>query len=201
VTTACASYPCATGAVSIALGASCPLPLGGAASGTVMVSGSWQDKDHATLSSQFVDAKAGARDEVVTTATNLTVSRSGSSLTVTYTGQDVNVQGASALAAQSSWTVVVDTAGTGDPGDDGYTVTGVQQGAGGGGGGQVSVSDAVLAAGCTQNPTSGSAVIQSAGLTSIENDTVTFHAACDGQAELQTTTGSKETVALDFLAQ
>src|SRR4051812_43185990 len=41
VTKACTSYPCSSGAVSIAVGAGCPLPLGESPTGTISVSGSW----------------------------------------------------------------------------------------------------------------------------------------------------------------
>src|SRR5262245_21415543 len=49
VTTACSTYPCTMGAVTITLGDGCQLPLGGTASGTVTVTGSWSTADAAML--------------------------------------------------------------------------------------------------------------------------------------------------------
>ena len=115
---------------STALGAGCPLPLGGESSGTVDVMGSWQAADSASLSNTFVDASAGTHTVAVVNATNLTVSQSTDSVSVRYTWQDVNVKsGATTLAAQSSWTVNANLAGTpGDPSDDSFTIDGARPG-------------------------------------------------------------------------
>jgi hypothetical protein len=96
----------------------------------------------------------------------------------------VNVQGLVALAAQSDWTVNVDSANTPAPGDDRYTVTGTQQGGSGFGGGQLNVQSVVVDPACKLNPISGSATDQQVSLTSIRQFTLDFHAACDGKANL-----------------
>ena len=185
VVKACTSYPC-DGEVSITLGADCPLPLGGVATGTVDVSGSWQSADSATLSTTFVHVAAGGRNEVVVDARNLTVDRAISSVTVQYVGQNVSVVGATTLTNQSSWTVVIDPMG--------LTVSGTNQNVGGAAVDQLSVSSVLIAPACAANPISGSATIQHVSTFSIVQDSVAFHSACDGRADV-----NGKSVAFQFL--
>src|SRR5690242_19547898 len=56
VTSACSSYPC-SGAATVNLGADCPLPLGGAASGSVMVTAQLSSATQATLVEEFVNVE------------------------------------------------------------------------------------------------------------------------------------------------
>src|SRR4051812_13673023 len=63
----CTTYTC-NGAVTINLGASCPLPLGGEATGTVEVTGSWSAADSATLSQMYTNARVTAFDKAVAVA-------------------------------------------------------------------------------------------------------------------------------------
>jgi hypothetical protein len=124
-------------------------------------------------------------------------------ITIAYVGQSVSVGGSQTLAAQSAWAVNVDTRGTADPSDDVYTVNGSQQGAGSTGEGQVAVTGAVLDPSCRRNPIAGSATVQQVGtgggLGAIQEDYVTFHSACDGNADVVGTLG-KTSVALHFFA-
>src|SRR5207249_2687619 len=90
VNTACTTYPCSNGAVTVTYGSACPLPLGGQASGTVQVSGNWQSDSSATLADTFVGVQAGTRSTVLVNASNLTVTRSTNDVSVRYTWQDVN---------------------------------------------------------------------------------------------------------------
>jgi hypothetical protein len=199
VNPACTSFPCET-TVTVALGSGCPVPLGGEGSGTVTVSGTWQSADQATVTSEFAGARVGARNLVVAQTRNFTVQRSGDNVTASYTGQNVQVRGAVALAAQSSWTVVVNTAGTpDDPADDTYTINGVQQSAGGTSVSQLNVRSAVLNPTCRRNPVSGEATIQQVSGVRVRQEQVEFQSTCDGTAQLTTTTGSRRSVALDFL--
>lgn len=110
--------------------------------------------------SEFVNATAGGETTAVVKATNLTVSRSMNTITVSYVGQNVSVAGVTALTAQSSWTVQDDTAGTPETSDDTLTIDGADQGVAGASVKQVTASKVVLAPSCTQNPVSGSGVIQ-----------------------------------------
>lgn len=183
VTTACTTFPC-TGEVSIALGSGCPLPLGGVASGTVTVSASFSDADSAVMTTQFVDASAAGGNVMVTTATTLTMRRSGDIIDLTYVGQNVEVQGNTTLAAQSTWTIEIQTSGTpDDPSDDILTIDGIQQSVAGNDTSQLTVSSAVLDPACRLNPISGSAIIQEVGGLSVSQQFIEFHAACDGTAE------------------
>ncbi len=195
VTAPCAAnYPC-NGAVTISLGAGCPLPLGSAASGTVDVSGSWQSADSATLSSTFTGVQAA----VVVGSKSVSVEQSGSGVSLRYLWQNVDVAaGAGTLDAQSSWTVDVDEAAPADdPSDDSYTISGSDQGVSS----QVSqlnASGVIVQPSCRLNPVGGSATIQKVSTLSIVQSTVSFHAACDGRADV-TDSGSSHSVTLDFL--
>jgi hypothetical protein len=186
VTTACTTFPC-QGAVTITLGNDCPLPVGGVASGTVQVTGMWSSATSAKLSTTYSNVKvaAGARNSVFVSATNVTATPTS----VSYTGQDVQVQGAAALAAQSSWDVSIDSMGR-------LTVDGTNQFASSGHTQQTHVSSAVLDPACTLNPVSGSATIQDVGGLSVSQAHVTFHSACDGRAS-----ADGANVMLDFLAE
>jgi len=167
---------------------------------TVTVSGTWQSADQATVTSEYTSARVGTRNLVVAQTRNYTVQRSGDTVTATFTGQNVQVRGAVALAAQSNWTVVVNTAGTpDDPSDDTYTINGTQQSAGGTSVAQLNVSDAVLSPSCRRNPTSGRATIQQVSATRIRQEAIEFQSTCDGTAQLTSTTGGRSSVTLDFL--
>ncbi len=183
VTQACTSYPCSNGAVTITLGAECPFPIGGAGSGTVTVTANWTSATSATLSSTFTNVQVGGASSVVVSATSITATPT----TFTYTGQNVNVHGVGVLAAQSSWTVTAN--GTG-----GLTLSGTDQSVAGAlDTTQITLSDVTLDPSCTQNPTSGSATLQSVNGFKIQNDTLSFHSACDGKVDVDGTA-----VALDF---
>jgi hypothetical protein len=187
VTAPCTSYPC-DGAVTIGYGADCPLPLGGVASGSVNVSGSFSSADAATLASVFVSASAGGRPVAVVKATSLTVRRAAGDVTVTYTGQNVTLQSGS-LVAQSSWTV--------QSMNGRYTIDGADQGVSSGVA-QLSITGAVVDPACAKNPTAGSALLQEVALTNLQQTNVRFHAACDGTADVTTTTGGSKKVKLHF---
>src|SRR5258706_3678698 len=58
VTQACtANFPC-TGGVTITLGSDCPLPIGGTATGTVSVTGSWSSATPGQLSTTYTNVVA-----------------------------------------------------------------------------------------------------------------------------------------------
>ena len=200
VKTACTTYPCTAGAVTIALGPGCPLPLGGAATGTVTVTGNWSSVDQATLSQTFTDAQVTAQSNkalAIASVTQVSASRSGNTLTIKYTGTNA-VAGASgsavAVGASNSWTVAVDNKGTADPNDDLLTIDSTSVSAGGFSGARVAnVNGVVLDPSCRQNPTAGSADITqvSGGIVPVPTITkIKFHAACDGQAEVDGSTAT-----------
>jgi hypothetical protein len=193
VTQACSTDPC-SGATSVSLRDACPLPLGGVGSGSVVVGGTWTTPDDATLMMMFGVAigedQVALRQAVGVSVKSTSTSTGTGTRTVAYAGQDVMVDSGATLAAQSSWTVSVDDKGTpGDPADDVFTLTGAQQGAGTGQSGQVTLTEVVLDPSCRKNPVSGDAIIQQVGTSSIEQDHVHFHAACDGKADVQGTLG------------
>lgn len=184
VTQACTSYPC-SGSTSEMLGDDCPLPLGGVGTGSVVVSGTWTTPDDATLMMTFGVAVGDGKVAVRQAAGVSVKGASTGTRTVAYAGQDVAVDSGTALAAQSSWTVSIDDHGTpGDLTDDVYTLSGAQQGAGTSQTGQVTLTGVVMDPACRKNPIAGSAIIQEVSSSSIEQDTVRFHAACDGRVDV-----------------
>jgi len=191
--TRCSAYPC-TATATITLGDACPLPYGEGAEGTVTVDGSFSAADSATVTSTFVGAKSTSMPIVVVKTQSVNVSRSGDITTVTYTGQDVDTK-SNTLAAQQSWTVTVDGKGSDDPTDDVITIDGVGQAAGYGAD-DVSVSGAQLTPACRLNPVAGTASVQKVSLTDITQDEITFHATCDGKADVRGSTGGTKSVRL-----
>lgn len=194
VKTACTNYPCSNGEVTITLGAGCPLPLGGVASGTVTVTGSWQSADDATLSQTFTNATVASQSNkalAVAKVTQVSARRSGNTLTIRYTGANaVAGAGGSAVAvgAANTWDIDLDTKGTPDPNDDSMTVDATSASAGVGSTRAVSIKDAVLSASCRQNPTAGSADITAVSGFIPTITKIQFHSACDGKAEVDGST-------------
>ncbi|HNN98603.1 MAG TPA: hypothetical protein PKI03_40340 [Pseudomonadota bacterium] len=193
VQTACTTYPCTTGSVNITLGGGCPLPLGGAAAGSVSVTGNWSSVDSATLSQTYTNATVAAQNNkalALASVKSVSASRSGTMLTVKFTGADaVASASGSAVAAggSQSWTVVVNTKGTADPSDDILTVdaTGASAGAGLGASARVAkINGAILDPGCRTNPVGGSAEITQVSTFVPTITKIQFHAACDGKAEV-----------------
>ena len=192
-TTACSSYPCTTGSVNVNLSAGCQLPLGGAASGSVTVTGNWSSADSAMLQQTFTNATVAAQSNkalAVASVKSVSASRSGNTITISFTGANaVAAASGSAVAAggSQSWTVAVNTKGTADPGDDVLTVdaTSASGGAGVLSSARVaSIKGAVLDPGCRLNPIAGSAdITQVSGFVPTITK-IQFHAACDGKAEV-----------------
>lgn len=191
VKTACTNYPC-NGSVTITIGPSCPLWLGGAATGTVDVTGSWTSVDSATLAQTFTNVQVAAlgKNLAVASVMMLKSTRSGNNVTVKYLATNA-LAGASgsalAVGGTATWDVVVDTKGTADPSDDRSVVDVTSAGAGAGLGASVrvvNVKGAVIDPTCRLNPTAGTADITAVSgfLPIIQN--IKFHAACDGKAEV-----------------
>jgi len=195
-----ATYPC-DGEVAIALGDACPLPLGGAATGSVSVTGSWSAATDSTMTTGWTSVMAGGGSVYVRQSTGVRVRDSGGTLRLTAVGQDISVAGAAALAAQSTLTVDVDQAGTpGDPSDDVYTVDVTQQNVTGGGTKQLTISNARIDPSCRLSPVAGQATLQEVSGFSVRQEVLRFHAACDGKADVTGTFGTSGTVALRFVA-
>lgn len=191
VTQACTSFPC-SGAATVTLDGSCTLPLGGAATGQISVTGSWSSASSASVSAQFIDVKAAADKDAVALAavTSITASWSESSVTVSYVGSNAQARaglGAAAIGGTSTWDVAVDTKGTADPSDDVLIVDSTQaSGSAGLGASAKTVSfDAVtLDPSCTENPIAGSGSITEVSTFIPKITKIEFHAACDGKGEV-----------------
>jgi hypothetical protein len=191
VKTGCTTYSC-NGAVTVNLGAACPLPLGGEATGSVDVTGSWTSVDQATMSQTFTNAHVSALDKdlAVASVTKLTTTRSANQVTVKYTAANATAGAAGSavsVGGSATWDVVVDTKGTADPADDKLTVNVSSTNAAAGIGASarvIKVDDAVLDPGCRQNPISGTADITEVSGFVPKIIKIQFHAACDGKAEI-----------------
>lgn len=181
-----ATYPCSGGA-SVTLGSACPLPLGGVGTGQIAVTGSWTASDMTTLAMMFGIGVGDGRVSL-SEAIGVKVTTSMGRQTVVYAGQDVTVSDGAELG-QSSWTVGVDDATTpGDPADDVYTIDGAAQGAAAASGAavtQVSLTKVVLDPSCRANPIAGMGLIEQVGSSTLQETAVTFHAACDGKADVK----------------
>jgi len=194
VKTACATYPCATGEVTVTLGPDCPLPLGGTASGTVLVTGNFTSTDSATLSHTYVNTQVTEQENkalALESVTQVKVSRLGNQVVVNYSDADAKTGatgGAVAVGAGASWTIGVGNNNTSDLADDGLGVL-----AGGPSAGEFSgvrhfsVHAAGLNPSCRRNPVSGFARIDvSAGGSATTNSVIEikFLPGCDGQVEV-----------------
>src|SRR5688572_10565430 len=63
VVKACTTYPC-DGEATITMGAECPLPLGGLASGSIKITGKWTSATKAALSAEFINVKTATSNEI-----------------------------------------------------------------------------------------------------------------------------------------
>jgi hypothetical protein len=170
----CLAFPC-DGEFDIDLSDACPIPLGGAASGKVTVSGRWTTRDKASFGAIYQDVRTSDGEVVVKQSTGISASYASMQTTLSYVGQNVQT-GGSVTVGQSTWTITA--------GDDGtYEVSATQQGVAGAGVTQLSVSSTRISPSCQLNPVSGSAVIQEVGGLSIRNDVLHFHSTCDGKAD------------------
>jgi hypothetical protein len=188
VTQACSTYPC-DGAATLSLGGGCPLPLGGAAAGTVTVMGRFTSSTDATFSATFADVTAGAEAKPIALANVTTVSarRSGNTVEVKYTGSTAAARAgltAASIGAASSWTIDVDTRGTPDPTDDLFTIdsSSASGSAGLGASAKAATLDRVIVdPSCALNPIAGEGSITEVSGFIPRIDKIAFHAECDGK--------------------
>jgi hypothetical protein len=184
---ACTTYPC-DGSAKVTLGSGCPLPLGGTASGTVMVNGRFTAAGTATLTATFTDVTAGAEAKpiAVATVTTISASQSGNIVEVKYTGTNAAARAdvaAASVGASATWTVNVDTKGTAELGDDVLSIESSAASAAAGVGASAKVAslkNVVVDPSCPSNPTSGEGSITevSGFIPSITK--ISFHTTCDG---------------------
>jgi hypothetical protein len=184
---ACTTYPC-DGSVRLNLGSGCPLPLGGAATGSVTVMGRFTSQDKATLTTTFTDVTAGAEAKPIALAnvTTINVSKSGDSVEVKYTGSTAAARadiGAASVGGASSWTVTIDTKGTAEIGDDLLEIESSASSAAAGLGASAKVAtlkNVMIDPSCPSNPVSGEGSITevSGFIPSITK--IAFHSTCDG---------------------
>lgn len=201
----CTSYPC-NSTVTVVMGGGCPLPLGGTATGSVSIQGTWNSATSSTATMTFAHVAVGSQNGVVTSAKNIVVSQSGSTTTTTYVGQDVQVQGAVTMVGQVSWSVTTTAATPTDPTTYSYDIEGVDQQVSGSSVTQLSAAGVTLSPSCSKNPTAGTVILQNVVGASANESDITFHSSCDGTAsEITVGTGSvgggSTTLALDFLQQ
>ncbi len=97
VTQACTSFPC-TGAATVSLDGTCTLPLGGAATGQISVTGSWSSASSASVSAQFIDVKVAADKDAVALASVTSINASWSEKSQAMAEDKALLQAALALA-------------------------------------------------------------------------------------------------------
>jgi hypothetical protein len=199
VSKACGTaFPC-EGEATIALGPSCPLPLGGEAGGTVKLSGTWASATEATLTAEFTGVKTStSKEAAVAKVKAIAVERNTDFLSVHYSATDATPRtGIDPIAVGSggTWEVVIDSRGTADPADDGLTITSTAANTEDWQSHALDMSGAVISADCTKNPTSGSGTFT--GLSGLipapKVVAFEFHSACDGNF---TVDGKTEPMAL-----
>lgn len=192
VNQACTTYPC-NGSVTVTQGAGCAMPLGGAGTGSVTVTGQWTSATKATVSTQFTDVKTDAQKALaVANVTQVSVEKVSNTVTVKFTGANATAgtsgTGTGSIGSSNSWEVAIDTKATADIADDVYTVKITS--AGGSAGTNTSAKtvtfDGVVInpSVCTKNPIAGSGKI-----TEVKNFIpnivdVKFVSACDGKVEV-----------------
>jgi len=196
--------------VDIGLGAGCPPMFGADEAGTVVVTGTWTPQ-LATFAMSFVGASSGGRPMTVVGIGAMNVVRSGAThLLLAYGEEDILLSTGTATTAagikQVAWVVDVDTAGTDDPSDDAFEVSGGDQVALAVSGvhpsadlTQVAVGNASFKPHCRRNPSSGVAAVQRAGTRGGGWVLFGFHDACDGTADVAAALAPYELLITDSL--
>lgn len=196
----CAGYPCER-VVEIVLDEDCPLPLMGAATGTIAVEAELHDAERATLDFSVVDVSFGTRAPIAVSASDLEARRfDGETLYIDFSSSDTRVLDESLVGVDSArWELTVQLAGTpGDVTDDTIVVDGSFENIETANIQTVTVDGARLDPSCLANPIAGSAALDSSALLRSNDWDVAFHEECDGRADF--TMGSTATsVELDFL--
>lgn len=192
ITPACAGAPC-VGRVEVAVGETCPLALGTAAGGTVILDGQWTDANTGTFTPDLT-SMIGVRDGAVSlTLGAAVVTRDDDDVTVAFGSQEVAAGGdGDAGVNQEGWVVTVHLQGTpADPADDVVEMSGAGQSTAAASGEQdeAAVRQLVLALtktdpACRTNPVEGNATVSEAGNTDGEETSLLFHTDCDGGADV-----------------
>ncbi len=188
VTQACTTtYPC-DGSATVTLGGNCPLPLGGAATGTVTVMGRFSSAKQATLSATFTNVTAGAKAKPIALAsvTTISASQTNNVVEVKYTGTTAAARGdvaAASIGASSTWTVSIDSKGNAEPADDVLTIESSAASAAAGVGASAKVASlrsVVISPTCNANPVSGDGSITEVSGLIPSITKIAFHSTCDG---------------------
>lgn len=187
---ACDTPPCAAPLVAEVGGAACPLSLGPAPGGQVLITLAAWSQDTLTFAATFGDLELGGRPPRIEEVGAATVTTLGDGrLVVAWADMDVRADLGGAEVEEGAWTVFVDLGGTpGDPSDDTLEIEGARQwvAASDRSAGVVQTAMALVAVepSCRLEPTWGAAVIQAlegapekAG---VDLGTVTFDDTCDG---------------------
>lgn len=184
----CTNFPCDTSA-TITLGADCPLPLGGAASGTISVTAHFTSANDATLSATLESvAITGGKNVALADVTQITATRSGNMTSVQYTGSNAQARSgadSAAVGAASNWDVTIDSVGTDAASDDRLAISATSAAASAGLGTSaktLTLSDVVVDPSCALNPISGSGSQTEVSGFIPSIDQISFHSACDGKA-------------------
>lgn len=193
---ACTAAPCAA-RVTVELGDACPLALG-EGEGAVILDGSWADEDTGTFTPDLGAVIAADDDGVSLGIGAIVLTRTDDRVRVTFATQGAAVEEGEEgdaerepSATQDAYTVEVDLAGTpSDPSDDALELSGGGQSVDGSAITQVALVTTRTDPACRRNPVEGTATFGEVGDEGVANTTLSFHASCDGEAEVLTSTSS-----------
>lgn len=196
LTPACTAAPCAA-RVEVAVSEECPLALGPAASGTVVLDGEWSSLDTATFVPDLSSLDLGVESGRVSLGLGLVVvDRAGDEVEVVFSEQGVAAGtedgGSTAGVEQAAYTVRVALGGTpGDPTDDVLDISGGNQDIDAGGGedaeasvDQLAITTVVTAPDCRLNPVEGGITMNRVGDGDVSQTQLSFHGDCDGEVDV-----------------
>lgn len=190
VTTACTTYPCDSSA-TVTLGNGCGLPLGGNATGTMVMAGHFDSAESASFTATFTNVTVdNTKPIALASVSDVTASKSGGALTVTYAGENAVARssvGGASIGAASSWTIAVDDKGNSDPADDSFSIQASSASGAAGVGASAkaaTLTNVVVDPSCAKNPIGGSGSITEVSTFIPTIEKISFHSACDGKGEV-----------------
>jgi hypothetical protein len=196
MTPACTAAPCAA-RVEVTVGEACPLALGPAASGTVILDGEWTSETSATFLPDLTALDVGVGAGRVSLGLGLVlVDRDADEVEAVFVEQGVQTEtpdgGSEVGVEQAGYTVRVTLAGTpADPTDDVLEISGGGQQVDAANGDesegtvdQLAIALVVTDPSCRLNPVDGTATMSAVGDDEIEKTGLRFHSECDGSADV-----------------
>jgi len=200
LTPACTAAPCAA-RVEVTVGEACPLALGPAATGTVVLDGDWTSETSATFLPDLTELDLGVGAGRVSLGLGLViVDRDGDEVEAVFVEQGVSTEspdgGSEVGVEQAGYTVRITLSGTpADPSDDVLEISGGGQQVDAASGDesegatrQLALALVVTDPSCRLNPVDGTATMSAVGDDEIAQTGLRFHSECDGEADVVAST-------------